>query len=154
MNPILITALAVFVLFAFLLWLLVLPMINLWLQAFFSKADITFAEIVGMRFRKTDAAVIVVNKIRLLKAGIQTIDAQTLEILALAGGDVSNVVSAFIAADHDGKPLDWKALTSYNLAGRNPLDLVNDAIESGDYSDLAPLLVSTNPEIDSPQPAI
>ena len=67
---------------------------NLWIQAYLSKAKVSIFSIIGMRFRKVNPQVIVINKIKLVKAGIDSIKTDDLEGHYLAGGNVTNVVSA------------------------------------------------------------
>ena len=140
MNPVMITMIAIPIVILFLIWWMILPLISLWLQAFLSGVKIPFTTLLAMKFRKVNPTVIVINKIRLAKSGVLSIDTPDLEIHALSGGNVSNVVSAYIAMMNDGKQLDWKALTTYDLTGRDPLKLVNDAIQSEDYTDVQKFL--------------
>src|SRR3990172_9010188 len=72
---------------------------RLWLQAFMSNADVAITDLIGMRLRKVDSTVIVLSKIQLVKAGIHDISVNDLECHYLAGGRVTNVVRAMIAAN-------------------------------------------------------
>src|SRR5688500_5745617 len=78
--------------------LFIFQYLSLWAQAWLSGAYVGLLELVGMRFRKVDPRVIVLSRIRAVKAGI---DASTnqLETHYLAGGNVPRVVNALIAAD-------------------------------------------------------
>ena len=73
--------------------------IGLWFQAYMSRANIRFLELIGMYFRKVDARTIVVNKVALVQAGLHTISTGALEAHYLAKGNVPNVVRSIIAAD-------------------------------------------------------
>ena len=101
---------------------------NLWFQAVMSKANVSLASIIAMRFRKVNPSIIVNNKIRLVKAGIITVETDHLENHYLAGGNVSNVVSALIAAANASIELHWGVATAIDLAGRNILEAVNTSV--------------------------
>ncbi|MCA9275754.1 MAG: flotillin-like protein FloA [Phycisphaerales bacterium] len=101
---------------------------NLWIQAYLSKAKVSIFAIIGMRFRKVNPQVIVINKIKLVKAGIESITTDDLEGHYLAGGNVTNVVSAVIAAWHANIELDWGVARAIDLAGRDILDAVNTSV--------------------------
>ncbi|MHA7812071.1 MAG: flotillin-like protein FloA [Phycisphaerales bacterium] len=101
---------------------------QLWFQAILSGARVSLLSIVAMRFRKVNPQVIVINKIRLVKAGIHNIETDDLEGHYLAGGNVGNVVSAVIAASNANIDLDWGIATAIDLAGRDILDAVNTSV--------------------------
>lgn len=101
---------------------------NLWFQAVMSKASVSLASIIAMRFRKVNPSIIVNNKIRLVKAGIITVETDHLENHYLAGGNVGNVVSALIAAANANIELHWGVATAIDLAGRNILEAVNTSV--------------------------
>ena len=72
--------------------------ISLWVQALVSGAHVGLLNIAFMRFRKVPPKLIVTSKIMAVKAGLDlTTDA--LESHFLAGGNVSRVIQALIAAD-------------------------------------------------------
>ncbi len=101
---------------------------QLWFQAILSGARVSLLSIIAMRFRKVNPQVIVINKIRLVKAGIHNIETDDLEGHYLAGGNVGNVVSAVIAASNANIDLDWGIATAIDLAGRDILDAVNTSV--------------------------
>jgi uncharacterized protein YqfA (UPF0365 family) len=105
-----------------------LTYMNLWIQAYLSKAKVSIFSIIGMRLRKVNPQVIVINKIKLVKAGIDSIKTDDLEGHYLAGGNVTNVVSAVIAAWHANIELDWGVARAIDLAGRDILDAVNTSV--------------------------
>lgn len=100
---------------------------NLWLQAYLSGAKVSYLELVGMRLRKVDIRTIVINRIRAAKAGLQVSTSQ-LETHYLAGGNVTKVISALIAARGANIPLDWGTGTAIDLAGRDILDAVQTSV--------------------------
>ena len=73
--------------------LVLLTYFQLWFQALLSRARVGLLSIIAMRFRKVNPNIIVINKIRLVKAGIESIETDDLENHYLAGGNVGNVVS-------------------------------------------------------------
>lgn len=100
---------------------------RLWLQAYFSRADVKLRELIGMWLRKVDARTIVLSKITAVQAGLQ-LTTQDLESHYLAGGRVPNVVRALIAADRAGINLTFKTATAIDLAGRDILDAIQTSV--------------------------
>ena len=78
--------------------LVMLKFARLWLQAYFSRADVRLSELIGMWLRKVDMRTIVLSKITAVQAGLK-LTTNDLESHFLAGGRVPNVVRALIAAD-------------------------------------------------------
>jgi uncharacterized protein YqfA (UPF0365 family) len=102
--------------------------LRLWLQAYFSRANIKFSELVGMRLRKVDAKTIVLSKITAIQAGLD-LTTKDLESHYLAGGRVPNVVRALIAANRANIDLTFKTATAIDLAGRDILDAVTTSVK-------------------------
>src|ERR1700688_1401737 len=92
--------------------------ISLWFQAFVSGAPISLFNIIGMSMRKIPTRIIVNARINTFKSGLKTVTVADLETHYLAGGNVSNVVRAMIAADKANIPLTWRQATAIDLAGR------------------------------------
>jgi uncharacterized protein YqfA (UPF0365 family) len=107
--------------------LLFLKFARLWLQAYFSRANVTLAELIGMWLRKVDSRTIVLSKITAIQAGLQ-LTTQDLESHYLAGGRVPNVVRALIAANRANIDLTLKTATAIDLAGRDILDAVQTSV--------------------------
>ncbi len=128
MGPITYIIIGVAVVVVLVVFIVLLTFFNLWFQAVMSKAGVSLLSIIAMRFRKVNPAVIVNNKIRLVKAGIITVDTDQLENHYLAGGNVTNVVSALIAASNANIELQWGIGTAIDLAGRDILDAVNTSV--------------------------
>lgn len=93
--------------------------ISLWFQTFVSGTPIPLLNIIGISLRKIPPRVIVNARINLFKAGLKDITVSDLETHYLAGGHVTNVVEALIAADKANIPLDWRRATAIDLAGRD-----------------------------------
>lgn len=102
--------------------------IALWFQAFVSGTRIPLFNIVGMSMRKIPPRVIVNARINLYKAGLKDISVEDLETHFLAGGHVTEVVSAMIAAEKANIPLDWRRATAIDLAGRNIKEAVQTSV--------------------------
>lgn len=128
MNPLFWVVIAVASVVLLGVLLVMLTYFQLWFQALLSRAHVGLLSIIAMRFRKVNPQIIVINKIRLVKAGIEAIETDDLENHYLAGGNVGNVVSAIIAASNANIDLDWGIATAIDLAGRDILDAVNTSV--------------------------
>jgi len=102
--------------------------ISLWFQAFVSGTPIPLFNIIGMSLRKIPPQIIVNARINLFKAGLKTISVNDLETHYLAGGHVTDVAIAMIAADKANIPLDWRQATAIDLAGRNIREAVQTSV--------------------------
>lgn len=102
--------------------------ISLWFQAFVSGTPIPLFNIIGMSLRKIPPQVIVNARINLFKAGLKQISVSDLETHYLAGGHVTDVAIAMIAADKANIPLDWRQATAIDLAGRNLREAVQTSV--------------------------
>lgn len=101
--------------------------IALWLQALVSGASVGLLNIIFMRFRKVPPKLIVESKIMAVKAGID-IPTDSLESHFLAGGNVSRVVQALIAADKANIDLGFNRAVAIDLAGRDVLEAVQMSV--------------------------
>ena len=101
---------------------------GLWLQAFMSRANVGFTDLIGMRLRKVDARTIVLSRIQLVKAGIPSVSVNDLESHYLARGRVPNVVNALVAANRANLALDWKKGCAIDLAGRDVLEAIHTSV--------------------------
>jgi uncharacterized protein YqfA (UPF0365 family) len=127
--PVLIGAGIVLGLFALTLLLLVFNYGQLWFQAFWSKAPVTFLELLGMSLRKVNARTIVQAKIMATQAGVgRDASVRRLEAHYLAGGDVPRVIRALIAAHRADLDLDFDRACAIDLAGRDVLDAVQTSV--------------------------
>jgi len=102
--------------------------ISLWFQALLSGARVRLVDLIMMRFRKVDPKTIVFNRISAKKAGLD-ISTDNLEAHYLAGGRVTNVVRALIAADKAKIDLGWERATAIDLAGRDILEAVKTSVD-------------------------
>ncbi len=127
MSPIVVGILIVLGIAVVVFVLIVAKFARLWLQAYFSRADIKLSELIGMWLRKVDARVIVLSKITAIQAGLE-LTTKDLESHYLAGGRVPNVVRALIAANRANIELTFKTATAIDLAGRDILEAVQTSV--------------------------
>jgi len=102
-----------------------------WIQSFLTGAGVTIWDLLGMTFRKVNAAVIVKTKIMAITAGIDRTDISTkaLEAHFLAGGNVPLVIRALVAANKAKTiQLTFREATAIDLAGRNVLEAVQTSV--------------------------
>lgn len=109
--------------------LLIITFFNLWLQARVSGAPVGFLNLLFMRLRKVPPALIVNNRITAAKANIQ-ISTDDLEAHFLAGGDVTNVVLALVAADKAGIELPFTRACAIDLATKDTGKTVLEAVRT------------------------
>ncbi len=102
--------------------------ISLWFQAFVSGTPIQLFNIIGMSLRKIPPREIVTARITAYKAGLKNISVADLETHYLAGGHVTEVVRAMIAADKANIELDWRQGTAIDLAGRDLQEAINTSV--------------------------
>ena len=98
-----------------------------WIAAMFSGVPVGIFALVGMRLRRVPPAEIVDALIQVRKAGID-VRADTLEAHYLAGGNVSRVVAALVAADKANMDLSIQRATAIDLAGRDVLEAVKMSV--------------------------
>ncbi|MCK4685871.1 MAG: flotillin-like FloA family protein, partial [Pirellulales bacterium] len=88
---------------AFAILILIFNYGQIWFQAYWSKAAVTFLELFGMSLRKVNARTIVQARIMATQAGLgKQLSPRVLEAHYLAGGDVPRVIRALIAAHRAG----------------------------------------------------
>ena len=105
--------------------------LGLWIQSGVSIGwgKIGMLKLVIMRIRKISPKLITDGIINLHRAGLDFVTSEDLETHYLAGGDITNVVDALIAADKAAIELDYKTATAIDLAGRN----VKEAVQTSVY---------------------
>lgn len=107
--------------------------LRLFIQCWTAGANIGLFDIVFMRFRGLDPAVIVRAKITAIKAGLDErtsgITREKLEAHALSRGRVLDVVSALVSASKAKTiALDYDLATRIDLAGRNLKEAVRTSV--------------------------
>jgi uncharacterized protein YqfA (UPF0365 family) len=105
--------------------------LGLWIQAGVSIGwgKIGMVKLVIMRIRKIPPRMVTDGIINLHRAGLDFVISEELETHFLAGGNVSNVVDALIAADKANITLNFKTATAIDLAGRD----VKEAVQTSVY---------------------
>lgn len=133
MSWIAISALVVVAIIGLVLFAILLKWGAYWFQAYMSGADVTFASLIVMSLLRIDQRVIVTAKIMGHQAGLKTgrldgMSTARLQAHHLAGGDVTKVVRAIIAAQRANIDLDFDQAAAIDLAGRDVLDAVQTSI--------------------------
>src|ERR1043166_1923252 len=143
MESLYLIGIAVLALLAFVLAIVLFNFFGLWLRARIANAPVTLGKMIGMRLRKVPVGLIVDNRITAVKAGLD-VRSDPLEAHYLAGGDVSHVVLALIAADKAGITLDFNRACAIDLATKGTGKTVLEAVRT-----------SINPKvIDAPNPTM
>src|SRR5450432_1809102 len=129
MESLSVVIIAVIALFVFILVIILFNFLGLWVRARIANAPVSLGKMVGMRLRKVPVGYIVDNRITAVKAGID-IPSDPLEAHYLAGGDVSHVILALIAADKAGISLDFNRACAIDLATKGTGKTVLEAVRT------------------------
>jgi uncharacterized protein YqfA (UPF0365 family) len=118
------------ILILFVLFIYLVP-VGLWIQALVSIGwrQISLIKLIIMRIRKIPPRQVVNGIINLHRAGLKSISSEDLETHFLAGGSLSRVVNALIAADKANIELSFATTTAIDLAGRD----VQEAVQTSVY---------------------
>jgi uncharacterized protein YqfA (UPF0365 family) len=118
------------ILILFILFIYLVP-VGLWIQALVSIGwrQISLIKLIIMRIRKIPPRQVVNGIINLHRAGLKSISSEDLETHFLAGGSLSRVVNALIAADKANIELSFATTTAIDLAGRD----VQEAVQTSVY---------------------
>jgi len=106
---------------------LFLRFLGVWVRALTSGARVSFFQLLGMTLRRVPPSLIVDARIQIIKAGL-SLNTDSLEAHYLAGGNVTNVVQALIAADRANIPLNFQRASAIDLAGRDVYDAVRTSV--------------------------
>ena len=132
----------VLILIILIIVILLFKFFGLWLRARVADAPVGILDLIFMSLRKVPNTLIVDTRITASKAGID-ITTDELEAHYLAGGEVSHVVLALIAADKAGISLNYDRACAIDLAVKGTGKTVLEAVRT-----------SINPKvIDCPNPA-
>lgn len=126
-NTVVYVVVAIVGVFVFFVFVYLLQFMSLYIQALTSNARVGLVDMVGMRLRRVDLRTVVMNRIRAVKSGMD-VSTSLIETHYLAGGRVSNVISALIAARAARIDLPWGTATAIDLAGRDILDAVHTSV--------------------------
>ena len=125
-NVVLLILLGVFVVFMAIIVSLV-P-ISIWFRALVSGAHVSMGRLIGMKLRKITIATIIDAYITSKKAGLD-ISINDLETHYMAGGNVTKVAYALIAAHSARLSLTYDAAKAIDLAGRDVLAAVQGSVK-------------------------
>lgn len=100
---------------------------KLWFRAIVSNAHISVFKLGGMKMRKVDVKLIVLNYITACKAGIK-VSIDELETHYMAGGDIERVVKALVAAHSANMDLSISQAKAIDLAGRDVYLAVRNSV--------------------------
>jgi uncharacterized protein YqfA (UPF0365 family) len=101
--------------------------LRLWIQCFLTGARISIWDLIGMKLRNVDYAMIVRQKIALVQAGVK-VSTGEMEAHYLSRGNVPKTATAVIAAHKAGIDLPWRIAAAIDLAGRDVLDAVKTSV--------------------------
>src|SRR3989442_9467983 len=112
-----------------LLFMLILffSFVRLYIQSLLTGAKIGIFDLIGMKLRNVDYAMIVRQKIALVQAGVK-VTTGDLESHFLARGNVPKTATAVIAAHKAGLDLPWCTAAAIDLAGRDVLEAVRTSV--------------------------
>ncbi|MFV1995476.1 MAG: flotillin-like FloA family protein, partial [Verrucomicrobiales bacterium] len=126
----------------------VFKFIGVWLRARFANATVGFGSLLGMWIRKVPFSLIVDSRVTAVKAGLDY-SADQLEAHYLAGGDVTAVVLALIAADKAELGLVFDRACAIDLAVKGTKKTVLEAVRTS----INPMVIDVPPQ-SSPRPTI
>src|SRR4051794_14261385 len=101
--------------------------VRLYIQSLLTGAKIGIFDLIGMKLRNVDYAMIVRQKIALVQAGVK-VGTQELEAHYLSRGNVPKTATAVIAAHKAAIDLPWRIAAAIDLAGRDVLDAVKTSV--------------------------
>src|SRR2546423_7807411 len=129
MEPFVLIGFAVLSVVAFILVIVFLKFFTTWLRARVASAPVSIGKMIGMSLRRVPIGLIVDNRITAVKAGLD-VRSDPLEAHYLAGGDVSHVVLALIAADKAGISLDFNQAWGIDMAHKGTGKTVLEAVRT------------------------
>jgi uncharacterized protein YqfA (UPF0365 family) len=133
--------LALVAVFGLIIVVVLMNFFSVWIRSVFSRAPVSIVSLIGMRLRRVPISLVVDNRITAAKAGMM-IPTDLLEAHYLAGGNVTHVVNALIAAQKAGIHLDFDRACAIDLAVKGTNKSVIEAVQT-----------SVNPRvIDCPNP--
>ncbi|MGE3806885.1 MAG: flotillin-like protein FloA [Gemmataceae bacterium] len=101
--------------------------LRLWVQCLLTGAQISILDLIGMKLRNVDYAMIVRQKIALVQANVK-VTTKELEQHYLSRGNVPKTATAVIAAHKAAMDLPWRTAAAIDLAGRDILDAVKTSV--------------------------
>ena len=101
--------------------------VGLWVSAISAGVKVSFASLIGMRFRRVKPENIVRPLIKVSKANIP-VPINQLESHYLSGGKVDNVINAMIASHRANLDLPFERAAAIDLAGRDVFEAVRMSV--------------------------
>ncbi len=143
MSPIIVAVvLGILLVIALVMVIVLINFFGVWLRAKLAGAPVGFGQLIGMRLRRVPVGLVVDSRVTAVKAGLP-LNTDLLEAHYLAGGNISSVVLALVAADKAGIALDFNRACAIDLAIKGTSKTVLEAVRT-----------SINPKvIDCPNPA-
>jgi uncharacterized protein YqfA (UPF0365 family) len=120
---------AIIVLVALFTFFVLAKFIGIWIRARVSNASVGFLNLIAMWIRKVPASLIVDNRIKAVKAGLE-FSTDQLEAHFLAGGNIGDVVLSMIAADKAQIPLAFDRACAIDLAVKGTSKTVLEAVRT------------------------
>lgn len=116
-------------LFGLVVFFVILTFGSVWLRAMASGAPVGVWELIALRLRGLPIGELVDNRITAVKSGL-TVGIDDLSTHCLAGGNVSMVVQALIAAQKAGIRLDFNRACAIDLATKGTGKTVLEAVKT------------------------
>src|SRR5437762_13533401 len=129
MEPLILIGFAVAAVVALVVCIILFNFFGIWLRARIANAPVGMGKMIGMRLRRVPVGLIVDNRITAVKAGLE-VASDPLEAHYLAGGDVSHVILALIAADKAGISLEFNRACAIDLATKGTGKTVLEAVRT------------------------
>lgn len=129
------------IIIGFIVAVVILVPIKIWFKASTNGAKISMVKLAGLKQRNVDISQIVDNYIIIKKAGL-SIDIDEMQTHMVAGGNISNVVNALIAAENAKVDLSVDMAKAIDLSGKDACEVVKNCInpkviESSEVSAIA-----------------
>src|SRR5947209_5818407 len=128
-SPLILVGIVVLAIFGLIFAIVLFNFFGIWLRARIANAPVGMGKMIGMRLRRVPVGLIVDNRITAVKAGIE-VPSDPLEAHYLAGGDVTQVILALIAADKAGISLDFNRACAIDLATKGTGKTVLEAVRT------------------------
>src|SRR5207248_11265945 len=129
MEPLYLIGVAVLAVFGLVFAIVLFKLCGIWRRARSADAPVGMGKMIGMRLRRVPVGLSVENRITAVKAGIE-VPSDPLEAHYLAGGDVTQVILALIAADKAGISLDFNRACAIDLATKGTGKTVLEAVRT------------------------
>lgn len=125
----------------FIVAIIILVPIKFWFKAITDGAKIPMVKLAGLKQSKADIAQIVDNYIIIKKAGLG-ISIDEIQTHIVAGGNISNVINALIAAENAKIDVSVDLAKAIDLSGKDACEIVKNCIhpkvvESGEVCAIA-----------------